>query len=163
MTAAITDPLERVIRPIVEGQLRGFVKEHPSVLHGVTWYKPRADKSVTLVNSIAKRVVRDLLAPKSRERIAAALIETYESAVEDSAAADGGDAGILAGVAPRLSVPPASADDDGSAGHTTGRPVSHPLLPAIDWTSSHLTTFAVALASEIHVASCSSDISTNPK
>ena len=33
---AITDPLELVVRPIVEGQIRGFAKEHPGVLNGVT-------------------------------------------------------------------------------------------------------------------------------
>jgi hypothetical protein len=27
--------LEKIIRPIVEGQIRGFLKEHPGVLIGV--------------------------------------------------------------------------------------------------------------------------------
>ena len=30
--------LEHVIRPIVEGQIRGFLKEHPEVLGAVNWY-----------------------------------------------------------------------------------------------------------------------------
>jgi hypothetical protein len=70
------DKLEQVIRPIVEGQLRGFIKEHPEILAGVTWYKgAKHDPSTTFVNSIAKRITRDLLCPSSRARMAAALLQ----------------------------------------------------------------------------------------
>lgn len=69
------DALEKVIRPIVEGQIRGFLKEHPSIIEAVDWYKPRADKAVTFTNSLAKRIVRDLTCPTSRARLAAALLE----------------------------------------------------------------------------------------
>ncbi len=69
------DALEKIIRPIVEGQIRGFVMEHPSVLTGVDWYKPRRDKSTTLVNSLSKRIVRDLTCSIVRARLAAALLE----------------------------------------------------------------------------------------
>lgn len=79
MTAA-PDPLERVIRPIVEGQIRGFLKEHPSVVAAVDWYKKRPDKAVTFTNSLSKRIVRDLLCPTSRARLAAALVEPATAA-----------------------------------------------------------------------------------
>lgn len=71
------DPLERVIRPIVEGQIRGFLKEHPSVLDGVDWFKPRKDdKMTTFVNSLSKRVVRDLVCEHTRARLEKALLGT---------------------------------------------------------------------------------------
>jgi hypothetical protein len=69
------DPLEKVIQPIVEGQIRGFIKEHPSILDGVDWYKRRPNKAVTLTNSLAKRIVRDLLCPTTRARLVTALLE----------------------------------------------------------------------------------------
>ncbi len=56
----MSDELERVIRPIVEGQIRGFLKEHPVIVEAVDWYRPRDDKAVTFINSLAKRIVRDL-------------------------------------------------------------------------------------------------------
>jgi hypothetical protein len=67
--------LEKIIRPIVEGQIRGFIKEHPSILDGVTWYKPRRDRATTLINSLAKRIIRDLACPLTRARLEAALLE----------------------------------------------------------------------------------------
>lgn len=75
----MTDPLEKVIRPIVEGQIRGFLKEHPSIVAGVNWYKRRADKATTLTNSLAKRITLDLLCPLTRQRIEAALFEIWET------------------------------------------------------------------------------------
>ena len=69
------DPLEKIIRPIVEGQIRGFIKEHPSILDGVDWYKPRHDKATTLIGSLSKRIIRDLACPVVRARLAAALLE----------------------------------------------------------------------------------------
>jgi hypothetical protein len=84
----MTDALEKVIRPIVEGQLRGFVKEHPEVLDGVTWYKgDRHDKVTAFVNSIAKRINRDLLCPTSRARMAAALLQSHRDKPSLSAVA----------------------------------------------------------------------------
>lgn len=75
------DPLERVLRPIVEGQLRGFLKEHPEVLTAVTWYKGKtADPTVTFVGSVAKRIIRDLLSPTTRAKLAAALLEVRAGA-----------------------------------------------------------------------------------
>ncbi len=67
------DELERIIRPIVEGQVRSFTNDHPEVVDAVDWYKPRADKRQTLVNSLSKRIVRDLLCADTRMRLVAAL------------------------------------------------------------------------------------------
>lgn len=69
------DDLEKIIRPIVEGQIRGFLKEHPVILDAVDWYKPRKSKEQTFINSLAKRIVRDLVCPHTRARLEAALLE----------------------------------------------------------------------------------------
>jgi hypothetical protein len=80
------DQLERIIRPIVEGQLYSFVNDHPEILDAVDWYKPRKDKRVTFVNSVAKRIVSDLLCPETRVRLEAALVEvSTASAVNEEA------------------------------------------------------------------------------
>ena len=75
---AIADPLEKVIRPIVEGQIRGFLYEHPAVVNAVDWYKKRTDKVTTFTNSLSKRLVRDLLCDETRGRIEDALAERWE-------------------------------------------------------------------------------------
>lgn len=69
------DDLEKIIRPIVEGQTRGFLKEHPSIVEAVDWYKPRSDKATTFINSLGKRIVRDLVCGKTTARMKAALLE----------------------------------------------------------------------------------------
>lgn len=69
-------PFEKIVRPIVEGQIRGFLLEHPAIIEAVDWYKPRKDKSVTFTNSLAKRIVRDLISAHSQARIRAALLES---------------------------------------------------------------------------------------
>jgi hypothetical protein len=92
-------PVEKVIRPIVEGQLRGFLKEHPEILNCVDWYKPRKDKTDTFVGSIAKRIVRDLTCDNSLARLRAALLEIPDNAQPTSsvvlrAADDRGEIGV---------------------------------------------------------------------
>jgi hypothetical protein len=94
--------LERVIRPIVEGQIRGFLKEHPSVVGAVNWYKPRADKARTFTNSLSKRIVRDLTCEKTAARLESVLLELVtdepaDAVVEVSAAPACASAGILTG------------------------------------------------------------------
>jgi len=99
----MTDPLEKIIRPIVEGQIRGFLKEHPQILTAVDWYKPRRDdKATTFVNSLAKRIVRDLLCPSTRARLAAVIGGTPTAAppyspVEPGLEASAGDLEYPAG------------------------------------------------------------------
>lgn len=68
-----SDPLKAVVEPIVRGQLRSFIADHPEVVNAVDWYKPRADKVETFVNSVSKRIVRDLLCADTRMRLIAAL------------------------------------------------------------------------------------------
>ena len=71
--------LEKIIRPIVEGQIRGFIKEHPEVVSSVDWYKPRADKATTFVNSLSKRIVRDLTCGTTTARLKTALLEVADA------------------------------------------------------------------------------------
>lgn len=74
--------LERIVRPVVEGQIRGFIKEHPGILKGVDWYKkPGSDKAKVLCGSLTKRIVMDLTCGTSAARLVAALVES-ESAVQ---------------------------------------------------------------------------------
>lgn len=85
--------LEKIIRPIVEGQIRGFLKEHPVVVDAVDWYKPRRDKATTLVNSLSKRIVRDLTCGMTTARLETALLDAAtdtpsDSLVEDATAAN---------------------------------------------------------------------------
>jgi hypothetical protein len=119
------DPLEKVIRPIVEGQIRGFCKEHPSIVDAVDWYKPRNDKATTLVNSLSKRVICDLVCQVNRDRIEDALMEIWErernSDVEPLTASDGGRAGNLTGEPPHLGCGTIAAADYGPLGTASER------------------------------------------
>lgn len=88
----VSAALERIIRPIVEGQIRGFLKEHPVIIEAVDWYKPRRDKATTFVNSLSKRIVRDLTCGMVSARLETALLELatdapLDSTVEDASAA----------------------------------------------------------------------------
>lgn len=83
------DALEKVIRPIVEGQIRGFLKEHPNLVDAVDWYKPRDDKATTFINSLSKRIIRDLLCSIVRARMAAALFGKATEAPSNSTVALG--------------------------------------------------------------------------
>lgn len=69
----IDDDLARIIRPIVEGQIRSFIHSHPGIVEGVDWRFSQATKEEALVASIAKRVVRDLLSEATRLRIRAVM------------------------------------------------------------------------------------------
>lgn len=83
------DPLEKIIRPIVEGQIRGFLKEHPEVLERVNWFKPRMhDPATTFTNSLAKRIIRDLVCEVTRARLEAVFLE------HEPEKTNGGDLGI---------------------------------------------------------------------
>lgn len=107
----VVDPIERVIRPIVEGQIRGFLKEHPSLVEAVDWYKPSNDKATTLINSLSKRIVRDLVCQMGRARLAAAILESTpetqpKSPVASASAATDGPPGTCAGRADATSERP---------------------------------------------------------
>lgn len=69
------DPLEAVIRPIVEGQLRSFVRDHPEVVPAVNWYNKEGRNPVdSFVGSIAKRIINDLLCEETRVRLMQAMV-----------------------------------------------------------------------------------------
>jgi hypothetical protein len=116
------DPLEKVLRPIIEGQVRSFANDHPEVVEAVTWFKPRADKKVTFVNSVTKRILRDLLCPTSRARLRAALVEdTAASAEEDDTChrlvgASGGGVALATAPSPN----PAEAEIVAASAHGGG-------------------------------------------
>lgn len=102
----VTDPLERIIRPIVEGQLRSFLKDHPSILEAVTWYKgSKTTREQTFVGSVGKRIIRDLLSA-DRARLAEAALASSPApsrkrrpGKHPGASTDGGDTRLPA-VAP---------------------------------------------------------------
>ena len=96
--------LERIIRPIVEGQIRGFLKEHPKVVDAVNWYRKRDDKAQTFINSLSKRIVRDLTCSRTTARLAAALLEPGTEAQPD----------VVRGIV--------ACGDDGARGMATARP-----------------------------------------
>jgi len=95
-----------IIQPIVEGQLRGFVKEHPTILDGVIWYKPKTNKEDVFVNSVAKRITNDLTSDETIGRLAASLLEittgndAEAEAVAVQSAAPGDGSGKCAGPVP---------------------------------------------------------------
>lgn len=98
--------LERIMRPVVEGQIRGFLKEHPALVDAVDWYKPRADKSITFVNSLSKRIVRDLTRGTSAARLEAAWLESVAGVLSGSAVET-----VACGHASRFGTPPEPAGD----------------------------------------------------
>lgn len=69
------DKLERVLRPIVEGQLAAYADAHPVLVDAVDWFKPRLDKRTTFINSGAKRILRDLLSLDTRRRLILAIAD----------------------------------------------------------------------------------------
>lgn len=66
----MTDALEKIFRPIVEGQLRSYVADHPEVLAGLRGSK--GTKHRAFVASVSKRILGDLLCAQTRMRLAAA-------------------------------------------------------------------------------------------
>lgn len=79
--------LEKIIRPIVEGQIRGFLKEHTSIIAAVDWYPRRKDKAQTFINSLSKRIVRDLTCGMTAARLEAALLDAVADEPFDSTVA----------------------------------------------------------------------------
>jgi hypothetical protein len=93
--------VEAIIRAKVEGQLRGFLKEHPSILEAVIWFPTREDKVTTFVNSLAKRIVNDLTSPSTLAELSVALLgdsgsEGDSEAMAHHSVAAGGESGIMA-------------------------------------------------------------------
>ena len=74
-TKDVSAALEKIIRPIMEGQIKGFLKEHPVIVNAVDWYPARSDKAITFTNSLSKRIVRDLTCGTNSARLVVALLE----------------------------------------------------------------------------------------
>lgn len=137
MTSQI-DPLEKIIRPIVEGQIRGFLKEHPAVLNSVDWFKKRTDKATTFTNSLAKRITLDLLCDETRTRMEYAFLERWElekSGVELLAAPAVTGVGISADIVTYPARGTLSAAGPARVESPTARAASASLLPQIGWGS----------------------------
>jgi hypothetical protein len=65
--------LARVIKPIVEGQLRTFAVAHPAVIEAVDWRHNHPSKLDAFVSSVAKRVSNALLCEETQARLRSAL------------------------------------------------------------------------------------------
>jgi hypothetical protein len=76
--------LEKIIRPIVEGQIRSFLHDHPEVLIGVKRnVHVGKDQASWVMNSLSKRITRDLTCGTTTARlVAAALSLSHEAAAE---------------------------------------------------------------------------------
>lgn len=79
----MTDALERVIRPIVEGQIDSFFNDHPDAIpteyRGYKGYPAKSARK-SLRDSLSKRIVRDLLCAQTRARLVAAALEVSTEA-----------------------------------------------------------------------------------
>lgn len=63
------DPVSRVVAPIVEGQVRSFINDHPEMI------TPTRDTSYEqIILSLSKRIINDLLCANNRARLSAALV-----------------------------------------------------------------------------------------
>lgn len=95
----MTDPLARVIAPIVEGQIRSFLHDHPEIAAAHAGKRrPGRTQTDALVDSIAKRIVRDLLCADTRVRLVAAALEPSTGAAAKHGGAEVGDAPPRAGL-----------------------------------------------------------------
>ena len=77
----MSDPLARVITPIVEGQLRSYLHDHPEIAAAyIGKWRPKGEG---VVRSASKRILTDLLCAQTRVRLrAAVLAQTSEPASE---------------------------------------------------------------------------------
>lgn len=64
--------IETVIRPIVEGQLRSFISDHPDALNQ-RW-----------IGSIAKRIIRDLVCQQTQVRLIGAFLADHSKNVSSN-------------------------------------------------------------------------------
>lgn len=68
--------LEGVIKPIVEGQIRSYLNDHPEIAEAYSGKRrPGLTKREAIVNSMAKRISNDLLCAETRVRLVTALLE----------------------------------------------------------------------------------------
>lgn len=67
--------LEKIIKPIVEGQLRSYAQGHPQLLKAVHWglKKPGSTPLDSFVSSGSKRITTALLSKETIERLRSAI------------------------------------------------------------------------------------------
>lgn len=79
---------DRVIRPIVEGQIRSFLNDHPEIASGCTRHVYQSKTAEAwITDSLSKRITRDLTCGSTTARLAKALLEGITGA--RSEASDG--------------------------------------------------------------------------
>ena len=72
------EQIGKIIRPIVEGQIRSFLHDHPEVAQSWTGKLPNGKtKAMAIKDSLAKRITRDLLGESGIARMKAALVECF--------------------------------------------------------------------------------------
>lgn len=107
-------PIEHIIRPIVMGQLIGFIKEHPSLLDCVNWFRPNLNKEEVFANSAGKRIILDLISDQTVARLREALLgtptEQCEGVAHHSALSKGSSGGTTTPAAS-----PSNAKDENDA------------------------------------------------
>lgn len=69
------DPLARVIAPIVQGQIVSYLNDHGHQLKGVN--------RTTLVQSLSKRIINDLLCACTRARLRQAVLGRTSGSAEE--------------------------------------------------------------------------------
>ena len=68
--------VEKIVRPIVQGQIRSFLNDHPEITGGCTRHVAVGKAAPDwIVDSLAKRIVRDLACGNTVARLEAALLE----------------------------------------------------------------------------------------
>lgn len=73
--------LARIVRPIVEGQLRSYFNDHPEIADAYAGKRrPGKSKVDALVDSIGKRISNDLTCAGTGARLRAALLEPSSDA-----------------------------------------------------------------------------------
>lgn len=66
------DALARVLTPVVEGQIRSYLSDHPEMIDAFAGkWRPKKEG---IVRSISKRILTDLLCPQTRLRLVAAIL-----------------------------------------------------------------------------------------
>ena len=79
MKPILDDALANVIKPIVEGQIRSYLSDHPEIAEAYSAKRPEwKSKTQALTDSLAKRIVRDLLCAETRVRLVGAILQGYQ-------------------------------------------------------------------------------------
>lgn len=86
------DELERIIRRTVEGQIKCFLTAHPEVSEAWTGKTTHKTKQQAVIDSLSKRISRDLTSPDKRRQMKRALDGGPETTPPDPAISSGAGA-----------------------------------------------------------------------